>query len=94
MWRRAISAGGQAATGGAAAAGEQVHVEMLSDAARLLVVDGEPFGEGRRPQARVRTGSDRSVCQFGTEVAGMLLAYDLARVVVRGKYAADQLGGT
>src|SRR5260370_11672232 len=92
VWPRAISAGGQAATGGAAAAGQQVHVGILSDAARLLVVDGEPFGEGRRPQARVRTGSDRNVRQFGTEVAGMLLAHDRARVVVGGQEVANQVG--
>jgi hypothetical protein len=58
----------------------------------LLVVVGEPFGEARLAQARVRAGRDRGVGQFGAEVAGMLLAYDLSRVVVGGKYATDQLG--
>src|SRR5207253_6300936 len=64
----------------------------VSGCAQLLVVVGKPFGEARLAQARVRAGRERGVGQFGAEVAGMLLAYDLARVVVGGKYATDQLG--
>ena len=71
--------GHQLAVGGDLGAG------LALTGTQLRVVVGEPFGEARSAQARVRAGCDRGIGQFGAEIAGMFLAYDLARVVVGGK---------